>query len=103
RREIWFASDIFTSLSDNIQETFGITPLEAMAAGLPVVVTDWDGYRETVRNGVDGFAVPTLAPPPGNAADLAFRFEAELDNYDLYIGNACQATSVDIGATTRAY
>ncbi len=42
---IWQAADIFTSLSDNIQETFGLTPIEAMAAGLPSVVTDWDGYQ----------------------------------------------------------
>lgn len=103
RKEIWFASDIFTSLSDNIQETFGITPLEAMAAGLPVVVTDWNGYRDNVRNGIDGITVPTLAPPPGMGKDLAFRFETEIDNYDLYIGNACQGTSVDIEASTKAY
>lgn len=103
RKEIWSACDIFTSLSDNIQETFGITPLEAMAAGLPVVVTDWDGYRETVRDGVDGITVPTLTPPQGTAYDLAYRFETEIDNYDMYIGNACQATSVDIEACVKAY
>ena len=34
---MWAAGDIFLSLVDNIQETFGITPLEAMAAGMPVV------------------------------------------------------------------
>ena len=43
-----WASDIFVSLADNPQETFGITPLEAMAAGLPCIVSDWDGYRDTV-------------------------------------------------------
>ena len=43
-----WASDIFVSLADNPQETFGITPLEAMAAGLPCLVSDWDGYRDTV-------------------------------------------------------
>ena len=40
------------SLADNIQETFGLTPVEAMAAGLPCVMSDWDGYRDTVRDGV---------------------------------------------------
>jgi glycosyltransferase involved in cell wall biosynthesis len=55
----WAAADIFCSLSDNIQETFGITPIEAMAAGLPVVVSDWDGYRDTVRDRSDGFRIPT--------------------------------------------
>jgi len=43
-----WASDVFVSLADNPQETFGITPLEAMAAGLPCLVSDWDGYRDTV-------------------------------------------------------
>jgi alpha-maltose-1-phosphate synthase len=65
RANVWSAGDIFMSLSDNIQETFGITPIEAMAAGLPVIVSDWDGYRESVRHGVDGLRVPTLTPPPG--------------------------------------
>ena len=62
--EAWAASDLFVSLSDNLQETFGITPVEAMAAGLPVVVSDWDGYKDTVVEGVTGYRVPTWMPPP---------------------------------------
>ena len=38
------AADLFVSLSDNVQETFGLTPVEAMAAGLPCVVSDWSGH-----------------------------------------------------------
>ena len=53
--DVYAASDVFISLSDNIQETFGITPIEAMASGLPVIVSDWDGYRHSVRDGIDGF------------------------------------------------
>lgn len=45
------------------QETFGQAPIEPMAAGLPVVVTDWDGRRDTVRHGEDGILVPTLMAP----------------------------------------
>ena len=41
----WAASNVFVSLSDNLQETFGITPVEAMASGLPVIVSDWDWGR----------------------------------------------------------
>ena len=58
----WAAADLFLSLVDNPQETFGLAPVEAMAAGVPVVVSDWDGYRYTVSDGVEGFRVPTLAP-----------------------------------------
>ena len=53
------AADVFVSPVDNVQETFGITPLEAMACGLPQVVSDWDGYRDTIEHGKTGFLIPT--------------------------------------------
>jgi len=43
---LYKAADFFISPSDNLQETFGITLLEAMAAGLPLIVTDFNGYRD---------------------------------------------------------
>ena len=63
-------ADIFISLVDNFQETFGLTPLEGMAAGLPVVVSDWDGYKDTVRNEIDGFTVNTTTMKPGSGLSL---------------------------------
>ncbi len=92
---IWHAADVFVSLSDNIQETFGLTVIEAMAAGLPCVVSDWDGYRDTVEHGVTGFAVPTRAPAPGAGEDLAFLHQAGGLTYDQFIGAASLATAVD--------
>jgi glycosyltransferase involved in cell wall biosynthesis len=96
RDHCWAGSDIFVSLSDNIQETFGLTPIEAMAAGLPVVVTDWDGYKDTVRHGVDGFRVRTLTPQAGMGQALSRAFETGSLNYDHYCWAAAQATAVDI-------
>jgi glycosyltransferase involved in cell wall biosynthesis len=103
RFAIWQAADIFSSLSDNIQETFGLTPIEAMAAGLPSVVTDWDGYRDTVQHGEHGFRVPTIAPPPGQGADLADGHAIGIDTYDRYCGYASQFVAVDINAAAEAY
>lgn len=91
----WAASNIFVSLSDNLQETFGITPLEAMASGLPVLVSDWDGYKDTIVDGVTGFRIPTWMPPPDIGMSLARAFEAGTLNYDRYIGLACLEVSVD--------
>jgi D-inositol-3-phosphate glycosyltransferase len=56
---LYSAADIFVSPADNLQECFGQTPLEAMACGIPQVVSDWDGYRETVAHGETGFLIPT--------------------------------------------
>lgn len=102
RKIAWSSADIFCSLSDNIQETFGLTPLEAMAAGLPVVVSDWDGYRDTVRHGVDGFRIPTMTPAPPLGARMAFRFASGLINYDHYLAQASQVTSVDLDECVKA-
>jgi starch synthase len=102
RREIWHAADAFVSLVDNVQETFGLTPIEAMAAGLPCVVSDWDGYKDTVRDGIDGFRIATVIPPAGYGADLAARHEDGLDSYDRYIGNASLFVAVDIEASKEA-
>jgi glycosyltransferase involved in cell wall biosynthesis len=38
-------------------EPFGLTPLESMACGTPVVAVAQGGYRETVRDGVNGVLV----------------------------------------------
>jgi hypothetical protein len=94
---------VFCSLSDNIQETFGIVPIEAMAAGLPVVVSDWDGYKDTVRHEVDGFRINTNMPEAGLATDLALRHALEIDTYDMYCGHTCSLVSVDIEQAAQAF
>lgn len=103
RDAAWAAADVFTSLSDNIQESFGLAPVEAMAAGLPVVVSDWDGYRDTVVHGETGFAVPTAMPGAGAGEEFAARYFAGIDTYDQYIGRVGQCTAVDVGAATEAF
>lgn len=102
-RRAYAAADIFMSLSDNIQETFGLTPVEAMAAGLPVVGSDWDGYRETVRHEVDGFLVKThQAADEPCAAPLIEAYEDGRISYDQYVAYAHLLVAVDIDACTDA-
>jgi starch synthase len=103
RQTAWDGADVFCSLSDNIQETFGIVPIEAMAAGLPVLVSDWDGYKDTVRDGVDGFRVPAVMPQAGLGGDLAYRHALEMDTYDMYCGHTCSLVAVDVQATAKAF
>jgi D-inositol-3-phosphate glycosyltransferase len=56
---LYSAADVFVSLSDTVQETFGLTIIEAMASGLPVIASDWSGYKESVLHNETGFLAPT--------------------------------------------
>ena len=99
----WAAADLFLSLVDNPQETFGLAPVEAMAAGIPVVVSDWDGYRYTVRHGVDGFRIPTLAPTHVHQGlELALQHDHGLLSYQDYVGAVASHIAVDTDAAAEA-
>ena len=103
RANAWASADVFCSLSDNIQETFGIVPLEAMAAGLPVIVSDWDGYKDTVRDGVDGYRIPTIGPKPGLGGDLAQNHALGIDTYDMYCGYSSSLIAMHSQKLTQAF
>ena len=74
-----------------------------MAAGLPVIASDWDGYRETVRDGVDGFLVPTSQPAdPACALAPSEAYEDGRLSYDRYIGHAHLMVGVNVPRCTEA-
>jgi glycosyltransferase involved in cell wall biosynthesis len=50
------AADMFVFPSE--REAFGISVVEAMACGLPIVTTAVDGIRDVLRPGVDALVVP---------------------------------------------
>ena len=100
---VWSAGDIYCSFSDNIQETFGISPIEAMASGLPVVVSDWNGYKESIRDEVDGFRVSTTMPTMGFGNELAISHSVGSSNYDQYIGKASAYVALDIQHAVKRF
>jgi D-inositol-3-phosphate glycosyltransferase len=59
-REYYDAADVFVTTP--WYEPFGITPLEAMACGTPVIGADVGGIKHTVVDGKTGFLVPADAP-----------------------------------------
>lgn len=75
-------SDIFTLPS--YSEGLPLSVLEAMAVGLPVVVTPVGGLVDIIKDGQNGFFVPT-----GDADKLRDKIIALADNPDLrkYMGN----------------
>jgi glycosyltransferase involved in cell wall biosynthesis len=101
RTGAWRAADVFISLPDNIQETFGLVVTEAMASGLPVVGSDWDGYRDLVVDGETGFLVPTRMVR-GATAETTARHLFGLVNYDHFLAECGQAVAVDPAAAGSA-
>lgn len=67
------AADVFVSTP--WYEPFGITPLEAMACGTPVIGSAVGGIKTTVLDGETGFLVP-----PNDPEALATRLGAILDH-----------------------
>ncbi len=62
KKQLFAAADVFVSPTDNIQETFGLTLVEAAQAGLPTISSDWNGYKDIIVQGQTGFLIPTVAP-----------------------------------------
>ncbi len=91
-------ADIFIAFSDNLQETYGLAVVEAMAAGLPVIASDFDGFKETVVHGETGFLIATqmLDAAPDVRTVLAARHT--LRPYPFQ----ANATVLDIGETISA-
>ena len=98
------AADLFCSPADNLQETFGLSVLEAMASSLPVVASDWNGYRDLVLHGSTGWLVPCrdllqMQPLP-DALDR--RFSLGLQDYDSTVGLRSLGVVLDHASLERA-
>jgi glycosyltransferase involved in cell wall biosynthesis len=89
KADLLSASDIYLSVSDNHQETFGLSILEAHACALPVIASRFDGYKDLIQEGVDGYLIDTY----GCIADPLSEF---FDLMDPDIGELFEAQKIAI-------
>lgn len=102
RRSLFAAADLYLDLATGPATAPERGPLEALAAGLPLVVCDWGGARELVRHGLDGFRVRTLAPRAGLGRDLAFQHAAGMLGDAALHAAAGRMTAVDLNDAAGA-
>lgn len=91
---LYQSCDVFVAPNDNPQETFGLSVVEAMASGLPVIASDWDGYRSLVREGKTGYLIPTVTLADSNSFDQAAPLQLDSLNH-LYFSQTA-ATDLDL-------
>lgn len=121
-----FAADIGPELArakclvvSSERETFGLSCVEALAYGLPVIVTDCGGPAEVLGPAADGPPVrigdaealarrieAALADPgdpaPRQSRAQAFSLDAALDAYDALIGEILEARKASARALTNS-
>ena len=83
-------------------ESFGIVLLEGMAAQVPVVASDIDGYRNVATDGTDALLVP-----PGDPVALAAAITRALDDRslaaELVSNGQARAESFSMDALAKQY
>lgn len=78
--DLWRAVDVAAIPTVGVVEAFGMTAIEAMSCGIPVLASRNGGLAEIVRDGTDGFL-----HEPGNSAALARSIEQYARDPELRI------------------
>ena len=111
-RLFYSAADVFVTTP--WYEPFGITPVEAMACGAPVIGADVGGIRSTVVDGQTGYLVPpkapaalaarlaTLATDPAHARQLGEAGRRRAQRHFTWAGVAQQMEAVYAGVCAGA-
>src|SRR5919197_715470 len=109
-------SDIFVIPS--LYEPFGLVALEAMASGVPVVVSDIGGLSEIIENGVTGLrflpgdsnsltaAIRSILEVPSLAEHLklnAYNYVVKRDDWDLVAKRTLQTYSKTMAKQERIF
>ncbi len=96
RKSLYAAADVFISASDNLQETFGLTMLEAAVSSLPIIASDFDGYKDLVLHGQTGLLVPTTGPDFTPGTDM-LRSIVPASEYHLLLAQQCAVDVPELG------
>lgn len=74
-------SDLYVFPGDTVQEALAIAVLEAMACGLPVLCSNWDGMKDSVVHEQTGLLIDTFTTPSWERVEALSPFAEFATNY----------------------
>lgn len=99
KTHLYSAASVYASPIDNLQETFGISVVEAMAHRCTPVISDFDGYSEIVDQNINGIKIPTYW---ADATD-DFRDISEIMSFPTHQLLLSQSIAVDFEKMSEAF
>jgi len=64
-RELYNIADVKVNMTLHPDENFGLSQIEAMACGTPVIGSAWGGLKDTIVDGTSGYQVSTVINSTG--------------------------------------
>lgn len=64
-RNLYNVADVSINFTLHHDENFGLSQVESMACGTPVIGTKWGGLKDTIVDGQTGFHISTVVTPSG--------------------------------------
>ncbi|MBL3659033.1 glycosyltransferase family 4 protein [Fulvivirga sediminis] len=77
------ALDILIHPTHSLDENFGYVPVEAMACGVAVIGSAYGGLKDTIKDGVTGFVMPTWVTTNGIRTDESLGIDKALQLLQL--------------------
>jgi len=82
-------------ITTSLNEDFGLTPVEAMASGKPVIAPNEGGYKETIINGKTGVLIDNI--DVDKLVDAIKNLDRKIDDNPMKYKNACMKQAGKFG------
>lgn len=105
-RDLYAMADLLVNLTLHHDENFGLSQIEAIACGTPVIGTSWGGLKDTIKHGETGYQISTVVTDSGvkiNWWEAVNRFVALLEDDSALqqLRENCRPYALELSSQTR--
>lgn len=93
-------ADLYINPSVFMGETFGVTNIEALACGVPVICAKWSGFPEIIQQGINGFLLDVIQK---GDCDYSIKNEQLIDYVSLCFRDKILLKNLQKGAIETSF